>query len=548
MKTTHLITLLFSLSILISCHGQPGPDGQKRDAINHSDLDSIKTEKTEQVNELIKTYAAYGKFNGSILVSHEGEIIYQNGFGWANMEWDIPNRPETKHRLASITKQFTAVLIIQLVEEGKLALDVPISKYLPHYPKNQGGQITIHHLLTHSSGIPDYGSFTNYLEFERERHNPEEIIQLFAELPLEFNPGARFSYSNSGYALLGLIIEKIQGKSYAEVLQEKILNPLKMQNTGYDHQHRILKKRASGYYKSWGSYKNSAYVDMSLAYAAGALYSSIVDLYLWDQALYTEKILSKKYLNLLFQSYLPARGRHYGYGWFTDNIFKDKHDQKVKTVSHGGGIDGFRTKITRIPSTRSSIILLDNAESGSLSDITYQIACILFDLPYDLPDQSVAGSLREVINAEGIQKGVDHFQKVKLASGYYLDEQKMIVLGYDFLRSGQADHAAVVFELGIDQFPASFNVYDSYAEALMTLGRKEEAIQYYLKSIEINPGNQNGLKMLNKLGVDTEPLTHKVSPGHLKILTGEYVAENKRTSKDEAWMIEIGSGWCLNMS
>ena len=155
-----------------------------------------------------------------MLVAENGEIIYKNGFGQANIEWNIPNKPDTKHRLASISKQFTAMAIVQLVAENKLALDQPITTYLPDYPKATGDSVTIHHLLTHTSGIPNYTSFPNYREVMRAPHSTMELVSLFADLPLEFSPGEQFAYSNSGYVLLGVIIEKITGKSYEQVLQD----------------------------------------------------------------------------------------------------------------------------------------------------------------------------------------------------------------------------------------------------------------------------------------------------------------------------------------
>ena len=267
---------------------------------------SCEQTKIEKIHELISACAEYGQFNGSALVAEKGKIIYTKGFGQANMEWDIPNKANTKFRLASISKQFTAMLTVQLVAENKLKLDVPITNYLPGYPKKNGDKITIHHLLTHTSGIPNYTSFPNYRDMMRNPHKAMEIVNLFADSTLEFSPEEKFAYSNSGYVLLGVIIEKITGKSYEQVLQDKIFSPLKMKNTGYDNHRSILKNRASGYNKNANSFENANYIDMSTPYAAGALYSTVGDMYLWDQALYTEKLMPKKYMDLLFKKHTPA--------------------------------------------------------------------------------------------------------------------------------------------------------------------------------------------------------------------------------------------------
>ncbi len=261
-----IYSLLFILICFTSCNGQ------------------TKTDKTDKLDELIGAYSEYGKFNGSVLVAEKGEIIYSKGFGWANVEEEIPNEAETKFRLASVTKQFTAMLILQLVAENKLKLNVPISTYLPDYPKETGDMITIHHLLTHTSGIPDFTSFAGYSEMMDDHYNPEELVQLFADSPLEFTPGKRFQYSNSGYVLLGFIIEKITAKTYEDVLQEKIFTPLGMTNSGVDHNDTKLRNAAKPYQRLGIEFQDATYIDMSIPFSAGAIYSTVEDLYLWDQA------------------------------------------------------------------------------------------------------------------------------------------------------------------------------------------------------------------------------------------------------------------------
>lgn len=191
----------------------------------HTQIESDKEiSKAEKIDQLISTYADYGQFNGTILVSENGVILYKKAFGLANMEWNIPNNTNTKFRLASVTKQFTSMLILQLVAEGKLDLHKPISTYLKDYPKPQADKITIHHLLTHTSGIPNYTSFPNYWNLMRNPISPSDLVKNFADSTLKFTPGERFNYSNSGYVLLGNIIETVTKKNYAEILQEKIFS------------------------------------------------------------------------------------------------------------------------------------------------------------------------------------------------------------------------------------------------------------------------------------------------------------------------------------
>jgi CubicO group peptidase (beta-lactamase class C family) len=527
-------SFIFLLVFILSCNGQS--DLEAPQSKNSNASEQVKSDK---IDELVRTYADYGEFNGSILVSENGKIIYKNGFGFANMEWDIPNASNTKHRLASITKQFTAMLIIQLVEENKLALDVLISTYLPDYPKKNGDRITIHQLLTHTSGTPEFDLFITFKNIERNHYRPKELVDMFAAETLQFTPGERYAYSNTGYILLGYIIEIVTGKTYEDVLQEKIFTPLKMNDTGYDHHRAIVKNRASGYFKSWGNYFNANYIDMSIPYAAGSIYSTVEDLYLWDQALYSEILVSKKYSDLLFDMYVPAGSRYYGYGWFTSEMSINKSNDRVKTISHGGGIDGFNTLITRFPSNKSAIILLNNTGRAPLYQMTFAINRILHDEPYKFPEKSVAYSLYDIMEKDGIPAGVSYYEDIKYSNGYYLDHDEMLAVGYKLLHSGETMESVAVFKLCIEEFENSFNAYDSYGEALMESGNKEEAIENYKKSIELNPGNQNGINVLKEMDVDIDDLLIHVPMEHLKLLEGEYVESDQKINKDEQNRMKI---------
>lgn len=465
---------------------------------------SFAQTKAEQIDKLISMYAEYGKFNGSVLVSDRGKVIYKKGFGMANMEWDIPNKPNTKHRLGSITKQFTAMLILQLAADGKLDLQAPISTYLPDYPKDKADKITTHHLLTHTSGIPNYTAFPRFFQDEsRNPYTPEEFVKKFQDKDLDFNPGEEFSYSNSGYFLLGVIVEKLTGKTYEALLHENIFKPLNMNDSGYDNHANILKNRATGYERNGNGYVNSNYLDMSLPYAAGSLYSTAEDLYLWDQALYTNKLLPKKYMDMYFKPYIPAFGNaHYAYGWGVGNVPLGKSTDSIYTIGHGGGINGFNTNITRAPSDKSLVVLLSNAGGAPLNQMTRAILGITHGKDYSLPKQSIANSLLAVIQDKGIDAGMAHYESIKDSENYELIEREMNSIGYQLMNDEKVEAAAKVFKINIDAFPKSSNVYDSYAEALMNLGKNDLAIEYYKKSLDLNPNNQNGIDYLKKLGAD----------------------------------------------
>jgi CubicO group peptidase (beta-lactamase class C family) len=491
--------------------------------------------KVKKIHDLIQACSDYGQFNGSVLVAENGEIIYKNGFGQANMEWNIPNKSNTKHRLASITKQFTAMAIVQLVAENKLQLDQPITTYLPNYPKGNGDRITVHHLLTHTSGIPNYTSFPNYRDLMLTPQSTMDLVSLFADLPLEFAPGEQFAYSNSGYVLLGVIIEEVTGKPYEQVLQDMIFSPLEMNDTGYDQHRNIIENRAAGYNKVANTFESASYIDMSVPFAAGALYSTVEDLYLWDQALYTEKLLPKAFMDLLFKEHTSAWGQHYGYGWEIGKLRTGNSQEYTHTIGHGGSINGFNTQITRIPSNQSLILLFNNTGGAPLNDMTTAINGILHDQPYTLPRRSMAYSLLDKIQKEGIKAGLLFYNEIKESDDYHLNENEMNLSGYQLLQSGRTEDAVSVFKLNVEAFPNSFNVYDSYGEALMMLGDSVQAIENYKRSVQLNPDNENGVQILKGIGINTESLITKVPVEHLRLLAGEY----KATDQTRDWKIVI---------
>jgi CubicO group peptidase (beta-lactamase class C family) len=456
-------------------------------------------DKAKQIEQLLNQYNQYGLFNGSALVSENGKVILQKGYGSANMEWNIPNQPDTKFRLGSISKQFTALLIVKLAEESKIKLDVPITTYLPDYPKETGDKITIHNLLTHTSGIPNYTNAPNFMnEKARNPYSPADFVKTFSNLPLEFKPGEKFAYCNSGYFLLGYIIEKITGKTYEQYLQETIFTPLKMVNSGYDHSDVILKNRAAGYEKQGKKIVNSSYIDMSIPYAAGSLYSTVEDLYLWDQALYTNKLLSEKSMESLFKPYIAQGDEAYGYGWFLRDVTNGTKG-KVKVIEHGGGINGFNTNISRVPSDKILIVLLNNTGRTVLGEMTESIRNILYNQSFNQPKKSMAFELLDVLTEKGAATGAETYKKLKADATYGIKEDDMNNVGYQLLMTGKKKEALEIFKINVEAFPKSGNAYDSLGEAYLADGDTKLAIANYKKSIELDPKNEHGKEVLAEI-------------------------------------------------
>ncbi len=336
------------------------------------------------VDEYFNACVKIGKFSGIVLIAKDGEILVNRGYGLANREHDVPNTPQTKFRLGSMTKQFTAAAIMQLQEQGKLNVEDSIDKYIPDYPN--GDRITLHHLLTHTSGIPNLTDFPEHRKTIMIPSPVEKTILRFKDKPLEFTPGEQFKYSNSGYLLLGYVIEKISGKTYEDYLEKNIFHPLNMENSGYDHHSTILKNRATGYHLTKDGLINAPYVAMSMPHAGGALYSTVEDLFLWDRALYTENILKKSSLENMFT---PFKG-NYGYGWRIDSIFGHKR------IHHGGSILGFQTHIARYVGDNTLVVFLCNQRPINTKKISEDLAAIVFGEAYELPtDDKTAGKDEE---------------------------------------------------------------------------------------------------------------------------------------------------------
>jgi CubicO group peptidase (beta-lactamase class C family) len=321
----------------------------------------------EQADRYLSRLEQQGQFSGAVLVAQRGQVVLKQGYGLANREHGVAKTPQTRFRLGSVTKQFTAVCILMLEEQRKLRVTDPVAQYVPDCPK-AWEPITIEHLLTHTSGIPGFTDFPDNLQHERLPTTVEATVSRFSDKPLDFVPGERFKYSNSGYVLLGYIVERVTGQKYEAVVTERIFAPLAMKNSGYDHPSTVLTNRAAGYSRQNGALVNCVHFEMDTPHAAGALYSTVEDLLLWDQALYTEKLVPAARLEAMF----TARKGDYGYGWFIC-----EHANR-KCMEHRGGIAGFMTSIARYPEDKVVIIVLCNFDTAEPEKISRDLAAMLF--------------------------------------------------------------------------------------------------------------------------------------------------------------------------
>jgi len=313
---------------------------------------SIQAKNIEStVDKLFDGLVNDNLISGTILIARDGQVVLAKGYGLANREWNIPNTPDTKFRLGSITKQFTAMGILILVDQGKVSLDDTLDKFLPQYPN--AAKIKIHHLLNHTSGVQSYNRIKDYYQKLSREMSIEEVIDWFKDEPPVGEPGEKFVYSNSGYVLLTAIIEKVSKKSYEEFLEENIFKPLGMHNTGQDVFEKILPYRAAGYTIYQGSLCRAPYRYMPFTSGAGSLYSTVLDLFKWGQAIIDNKLISKQ---LKIRMLTPGKG-NYGYGWFVRDDFGHH------LIEHSGAINGFGTKIWIFETEKVIVIALYNFES-----------------------------------------------------------------------------------------------------------------------------------------------------------------------------------------
>lgn len=385
-----LLLVVLQSSFVISISAQTTP------ASSAPTAQQVAAKVDEYMNAAVKADG----FTGSILVARDGATLASKGYGLANIELNVPNTPQTVFRLASLTKQFTALAIMALQERGKLSTGDSVCKYLDACPA-AWQPITIRHLLTHTSGIPNYTSFPDFAKTSMSPATHESFIGRVKDRPLDFAPGEKFNYNNTGYYLLGVVVERAAGKSYEDFLRENIFTPLGMKNTGFDSPERIIKNRAAGYEGQGERIHNASYIDMSNGYAAGFIVSTTEDLLLWDKALYTEKLVSRKSLDEMFTPFKDlAPGKNYAYAWWLEK----QSDRQA--ISHSGHINGFATYIMRYPSERVTVIVLSNNRGVPSERIAKDLSAVVFGAAYKIPQE------RKVIPVSGavLEKYVGQYQ------------------------------------------------------------------------------------------------------------------------------------------
>ena len=325
--------------------------------------DKPQSEMVARMEQIVQSYVPTKQFMGTVLVSQNGKVLLDKGYGFANLEWQVPNTPTTKFRLGSITKQFTAASILLLEERGKLKVEDPVKKYMPDAPA-AWDKVTIFHLLTHTSGIPSFTSFPDYESKQAQAMTPQQLVDWFKDKPLEFEPGSKWNYSNSGYVLLGYLIEKISGQSYADFVQQNIFTPLGMKDSGYDSNSALIVHRAAGYSRGKDGPENAGFVNMTVPLSAGGLYSTTEDLLRWEEGLFGGKVLKPESLAKMTTPFKEDYA--FGLGVGTQNGHK--------RINHNGGIQGFNTSLAYYPDDKLVVAVLANLNGPFADQLAGQLA------------------------------------------------------------------------------------------------------------------------------------------------------------------------------
>jgi CubicO group peptidase (beta-lactamase class C family) len=450
----------------------------------------------KKIEAQTEAYAELDMFSGTVLVAKDGQIIYEGSFGEANKDYGIPNNLHTKFNIGSIGKTFTAVAIMQLIQSGKLKLSDPLSKYLPDAPFPGKDSITIHHLLTHTSGLGDYLEHEDYLGILSKITKITDVLHLVYDQTPQFPPGAKFSYSNSGFLLLGVIIEKVSGMPYSEYLQKHIFEPSGMTESGIFYENEVLPNRSIGYTKTWdGSYVSNV-LTVPAPCSAGGLRTTVNDLLKFDQALLGSTLLSESSKATMYTA--TELRPTYACGW----EIKDYHGYRF--IGHSGGADGIEAYFYRFIDDGYTIITLSNYDGGS-SQVCSNIEAILFGQGYSLPTIADANfSLGYDLHSKGkYEEAVKVFarnlkgEEPHLLSLFFSADSRM--------RGGfELDTALKQLDEFIrlapeNSFPPVSKAWSRKGRIFTELGKVKEAIESYEALLKLDPDNSSAKEKLKEL-------------------------------------------------
>jgi CubicO group peptidase (beta-lactamase class C family) len=463
---------------------------------------------TTRIDEFLGQYVTDRGFQGTVVVAENGKLLYARGFGLADPARGLQNGPQVQYRVASVTKTFTAAMIMKLVDQGKIALQDPITKYLPAYRRDTGDRVTIHHLLTHTSGIPEFATTEARRVHGMEPVPPmDQLIEKYLSEPLAFEPGSKFAYSNSGFVLLGAIIQKVTGQTYEQALHTLILDPAGMKNSGLDCNGLTLPARAAGFDAGFGDTLPPAETfNIDWVGAAGGLYVTAEDMVAWDRALSDPAVLPRTALRLMQTPYVKMRadGPSYGYGVTLDRRVRNRKGDSLLVVYHQGSMPGVSSLFGRVPATKQMVFIVSNVSGAPVVAMGDGLFALVNGSEAASIKPSLARGLFTAIRTKGLQDGVRDIESEHRSSParYNVSEGEFSILGHQYLRAKQLEEAAAVFAYALRLFPKSAGAFNNMGECAVALDQKEKAIGFYKKSLELNPAGTTAREALRTLGVN----------------------------------------------
>lgn len=457
---------------LVACNGQTDSSSTKLN----------KENVIQKTDELVKEYIDLGIFSGVVLISEQGKPFYEKAFGLANRETNTPNTLETKFVIGSMNKSFTSVIILQLIDEGKLDFDSKMVDFLDGFKQKNARNITINHLLDHTSGFGDYHS-PNFFELPYDKKNIQGILPIIKGLELMFPPGAENEYSNAGYIILGAIIEKITGKSYAQNVEERIAKPLKL-NSLVTSSVKEIPNRAIGYLKTFNGYEDNEEF-ITEPRSDGGFYANVYDIQKFYRTyLYTNELFSEEVKNNdgFFQRISPI------------------YSESGAGIPLAGGFNGANTVHLEMLADNISIVVFANMDEPVAEKIAIGILHIINGKQPDKPTLPTKLNVYNAYKTYGITYVKENFEE--LTSNWFEGDPKDLILnnlGYDLLFNDRTEDAVAIFRLNTELFPNIANCWDSYGEALLKSGEKEAALSAYKKALKINPNIPSAKKMVKEL-------------------------------------------------
>lgn len=454
-------------------------------------------DKEAKLSEIMKAYHNYNMFDGAVLVAENGKVIYKDAFGLANREWNIPNKTDTKFMIGSVSKPLTATLMLIQVQKGLIDLDKTIEDYLPEFKNKPAAKITIRQLLNHTSGIPNYDIIKDFFpRISRQYFTREDYIKVFMDATLAFEPGTHYAYSSWGYFTLGYIMEKVTGKSYAQLMSDDIFKKLNMNNSGSYYHTQIVPNRATGYDYSFGGYTSADFRDQSNTMGTGDIYSTVEDLFKFHIALADNTLLNEKLTAEMFAPGIELA--QYGYGWFNKQ-FKYTPTDSVFSNFHLGMTEGFISFMRRIPATKSFVVILCNSSPTDFFGITGNLYKVLYNKPVNLK-QPVHKKMETYIVQMGAIKAVEEYKKMKADSAHYsIDWISMNFIAQQLLDLKRYEEAKVISENNVNEFPDKDLVMVTMGNIYLALNKKEDAIRFYKKALQITPVYEEAKNRLKEL-------------------------------------------------